>query len=383
MNVAGLFAGIGGFELGLTRANHHTRLLCEIDPGALAVLGSRFPDVPEIVPDVTKMEKMPRDVDLVVAGFPCINLSLAGYKQGIDGPDSSLVRHVFRMLERRRVPNVVLENVPFMLHLSKGEGMLVILEEFERLGYRWAYRVVDALSFGLPQRRERVIFFASRELDPRGVLLADNHATPPLAKVGKPPATGFYWTEGIRGMGWAEEALPTLKGGSTVGIPSPPAIWVKGKGIFLPDIRDAERMQGFEVDWTKPAESRSRASHRWKLVGNAVSTRVSEWIGKRLADPGEYDEALDGPFDSTKTLPKSAWGDGKRRFCAARITRWPASIRRKPLLDWLQFEPKELSIKAARGLTERTSRSKLNFHPGFLEDLARYLERKQDEALAS
>ena len=70
MNVAGLFAGIGGFELGLARANHHTRLLCEIDPGALAVLGSRFPDVPEIVPDVTKMEKMPRDVDLVVAGFP-------------------------------------------------------------------------------------------------------------------------------------------------------------------------------------------------------------------------------------------------------------------------------------------------------------------------
>ena len=102
--------------------------------------------------------------------------------------------------------------------LAGGNAMRAIVDEFERRGYRWAYRVVDSWSFGLAQRRERVFLVASRVLDPAAVLLADDR---PLAR----PATalgqlphGFYWTEGRSGLGWAVDAVPTLKNGSTIGI---------------------------------------------------------------------------------------------------------------------------------------------------------------------
>lgn len=383
MRVAGLFSGIGGFEVGLAKAGHQTELLCEIEPGALAVLKARFGAEAEIVEDVADLRQLPPSIDLLVGGFPCINLSLAGAKQGIEGPESSLVRHVFRLLQRKRVSTVVLENVPFMLHLNRGAGMLSVVGELERLGYRWAYRVVDAMSFGLPQRRERVFLVASRDLDPRGVLFADNLLSAAPIPESARRATGFYWTEGIRGIGWADEAVPTLKGGSTVGIPSPPAIWVERQGFYLPDIRDAERMQGFAPGWTEPAELVTRSGHRWKLVGNAVSTRAIEWIGRRLAKPGAYEPGLDLPLDTSKTLPPAAWSDGKRRYVAARVTRWAATSKRTPLMSWLQFEPKPLSLRASRGLLERTSRSRLHFKPGFIEDLSAHAERQAATALAS
>ena len=116
-HVAGLFAGIGGLELGLARAGHHTELLCEIEPGAVAVLRNRFPRVP-VHEDVTTLKRLPRAVNLVVAGFPCQDLSQAGLTKGLGGLQSSLVDHVFRLLKVSDVPWVVLENVPFMLQLG-------------------------------------------------------------------------------------------------------------------------------------------------------------------------------------------------------------------------------------------------------------------------
>ena len=66
-----------------------------------------------------------------------------------------------------------------MLQLNGGKAMRAIVDEFERRKYRWAYRVVDTYSFGLAQRRERVLLVASREVDPSAVLLADDN---PLAR---------------------------------------------------------------------------------------------------------------------------------------------------------------------------------------------------------
>ena len=72
-------------------------------------------------------------------------------------------------------------------------------------------------------------------------------------------------------MGWAVDAIPTLKGGSTIGIPSAPAIWLPDGRIITPEIRDAERLQGFAEDWTNPAIAVTKPGYRWKLVG--VKTR--------------------------------------------------------------------------------------------------------------
>jgi DNA (cytosine-5)-methyltransferase 1 len=374
MNVVGLFAGIGGLETGFARAGHRTSLLCEIDERAVAVLRARVPDVPRHA-DVRELSDLPADTDVVTAGFPCQDLSQAGRTQGIDGLRSSLVGEVFRLLSRSQVPTVVLENVPFMLHLQRGRALDHVLTALEDLGYRWAYRVVDTRAFGLPQRRERVYIVGSRVVDPADVLLSDEAAfQAPVTAIGQ-IAHGFYWTEGTRGLGWAPDGVPTLKNGSTVGIPSPPAILLPDGRIVQPDIRDAERLQGFEPDWTRPAEAVSRASARWSLVGNAVSVPVAEWIGRRLSDPGRFERSRDLPIDAGAGWGRAGRLDGRdRRRVSVSVA--PVSVPAPALHEFLLYPGRPLSVRATSGFLSRARASSLRFAGGFLDAVEMHLRRQ-------
>jgi DNA (cytosine-5)-methyltransferase 1 len=305
-------------------------------------------------------------------------LSQAGKTLGIAGARSGLVGEVFRLLEKHRTPWVLLENVPFMLQLGRGEAMNVITTGFEAIGYRWAYRVVDARAFGLPQRRRRVYFVASRVGDPREVLFADEAGDveePTLN--GHRVACGFYWTEGVRGLGWAVDAVPTLKGGSTIGIPSAPAILLPDGDVVTPDIRDAERLQGFPRDWTKPAERVVKKGARWKLVGNAVSVPAAAWVGSRLARPGAVLYFATAPLGASTRWPTAAWnvGDGRTAVCASE---WPRRRRYASLESFLRYAPAPLSAKATAGFLKRTDTAKLRFPPGFIEALRLHLRRMTD-----
>jgi DNA (cytosine-5)-methyltransferase 1 len=374
LRTVGLFSGIGGLEVGLHRAGHPSLLVCEIDPAARAVLRAKLGRDIEIHDDVRGIKHLPEQTDLLVGGFPCQDLSQAGRTAGIDGTRSGLIREVMRLLEGRRVPWVVLENVPFMLQLARGQALEVIMAALESLGYHWAYRVVDSRAFGLPQRRRRVLIVAALDADPRRVLFADE-ATPRAEADVSGRACGFYWTEGIRGLGWAVDAIPTLKGGSTIGVPSPPAIWMPDGRVVTPDIRDAERLQGFAAGWTKAAETVARASFRWKLVGNAVSVPVARWLGERLAAPGDFRVRDVAPLPLGRAWPTLAWNVGEGRF-TARLSEWPKCYRSKPLESFLRHEPKPLSAKATAGFLERARRGHLNFPVGFLQALDRHLTRQ-------
>lgn len=365
LKVAGLFAGIGGIEIGLARAGHETTLLCEWDPAARRVLESHFPTTP-LSGDVAELRDIGA-VDLVTAGFPCQDLSQAGHTEGITGSRSGLVGHVFRLIdEADPSPTwLLLENVSFMLSLDRGEAMRWLTQQLESRGFRWAYRVVDSRAFGLPQRRQRVILLASRTEDPRPPLLNQERGEVEIAdRSGL--ACGFYWTEGLRGLGWAVDAVPTLKGGSTIGIPSPPAIWKAGTDrLVTPDIRDAERLQGFTAGWTGCADQVEgrRRTDRWKLVGNAVSTPVAEWVGERLKTSETY-AAPDSELSAAARWPKAAWGEAGRRF-AAEVSMWPVAYARPHLHEFLEFEPALLSARATAGFLDRASRGNLRI-PGDL-----------------
>lgn len=384
LNVAGLFAGIGGLELGLARAGHHTKALCEIDPHARAVLDAHFAHVRSKPKDVTKMKRLPPGTDLVAAGFPCQDLSQAGMTAGITGPRSGLVEHVFRLLPGRRgkcVPLVLLENVPFMLQLGKGKALDVIITAIESLGYRWAYRVIDSRAFGVPQRRERVYLVAAQDEDPRDVLLAHDAGEPPPQQA-EGVACGFYWTEGIRGLGWAVNAVPTLKGGSTIGIPSAPAILMPDGSLVKPDLRDVERMQGFRAGWTKPAEAVAKKGYRWKLVGNAVTVDVAEWLGEMLARPGKYVPSGERRLYSGDPWPRAAFNVGAGRF-ASSVSAWPVRRQAEPLASFLKFPAEPLSIKATAGFLSRARTGSLRFPPGFLDAVAAHLRRMEAASAAA
>jgi DNA (cytosine-5)-methyltransferase 1 len=383
MRIAGLFAGIGGFELGMARAGHHAALLCDVLPTARAVLEARFPNV-EYRDDITRLRSLPADIDALCAGFPCQDLSQAGRTAGLDGERSGLIGEVFRLLSRRRVGTVIVENVPFMLQLNGGNAMRAIIEEFEHRGYRWAYRVVDSFGFGLPQRRERVFLVASRVVDPSAVLLSDSKPVlRPRADLGR-LAHGFYWTEGLGGLGWAVNAVPTLKNGSTIGIPSPPAVLMPDGRLIKPGLRDVERLQGFDADWTAPAQAVARSASRWGLVGSAVSVPVAEWLGRRLAQPGTYDASLDRPFSLVGKAPRAARFDGRSRFAVA-IGPDPVGVQAPSLVDFLTDVSGQmpLSLKATLGFLGRTRRAKLRFEPGFIAAVERHAERMAENDTAS
>lgn len=372
MKVAGLFAGIGGFETGFARSGHQTELLCEILPPATAVLRHHFPDV-ELAPDVRELKSLSSDIDVITAGFPCQDLSQAGRTLGLDGDRSGLVSDVLRLLRTERPKWLVLENVPFMLQLQGGDSMRRIVEAIEAVpGYRWAWRVLDTFSFGLPQRRERVYLVASRVGDPSEVLLGDQaEFVRPTTALGT-LAHGFYWTEGKGGLGWAVDAIPTLKNGSTIGIPSPPAIVLPDGRIVKPDIRDAERLQGFESGWTEAAQEVARPSSRWGLVGSAVSVPVAAWVGSQLEHPTEYSKERNRPFPSSGRLPRAARYDGKARF-AVDIGTEPTGVRAPPLATFLQFAGDLLSPRATAGFLSRTRVAKLKFPDGFIRTVEDHL----------
>jgi len=380
MKTAGLFAGIGGLEHGLASAGHQTSLLCEIWEPARAVLTERFPGV-SIAADVTELVALPGDTELLVAGFPCQDLSQAGMTAGIGGRRSGLVEQIFRLLNGRSVSWVVLENVSFMLSLDRGRAMDLLTREFEERGYRWAYRVVNSLAF-LPQRRERVLFVATTsEVDPASVVLVDEQEPPATCTRLDRHAHGFYWTEGVRGLGWAQEAIPTLKNGSTIGIPSPPAILMPDGNIITPDIRDAERLQGFPADWTLPATRVARASSRWTLVGNAVTTPVAAWLGERLARPAVYQTDRDLAFAPLARWPRAARFDGSRRI-ASQINAFPVWKERPSLVDFLEHPGKQLSSRATSGFLARTERSSLRFVEGFKDRVRAHLDNMLADASA-
>lgn len=377
LKTAGLFAGIGGFEVGLEKAGHHVELLCESDPAATRILQAHFKDA-RLERDIRKLKSLGNKVDLVVAGFPCQDLSQVGTAKGLNGHQSTLVSHVFRLLKQKRIRWVLLENVPFMLQLHKGAAIQYITRNFERLGYRWAYRTIDTRAFGLPQRRERVFLLAGHDEDPGARLFHGNFSAEGVFDRDSPPS-GFYWTEGNRGLGWAPRAIPTLKGGSALGIPSPPAIWTREGSITTPDIRDAERMQGFKPNWTRAAEDVVRRGARWRLVGNAVTTSVAEWLGDRLALPATKSELVTNVLKPNDSWPAAAFGDSKGRY-SVDISSWPVSREFIPIDEFLRYDLKLLSHKASIGFWTRLENSCLRYSSAFAKDLKSHIKRVSKKA---
>ena len=368
MRVSGLYAGIGGFELGFERAGHRTILLCENDVHASKVLRHRLPDA-ELHPDVTKLARLPPETEVVTAGFPCQNLSMAGDKAGIEGGKSAVIDRLFELLDQNPVLWVVIENVYFMLHLARGAAIESILRRLDERDYRWAYRVVNSRAFGLPQRRRRVFIVASRSHDPRDVLLADDAPGQawPVPVMTRP--IGFYWTEGRSGNGLTGDAVPPLKAGSALGIPSPPAVLLPNGGrVVTPTIEAVERLQGFPNGWTSSLRAQAERRNRWRLVGNAVSVPVAEWIGRRLSEPGVYDDSDDVQLVRGAPWPSAAWnmGDGKM---SSKVSECPLQRRRGRISAFATEKWPDLSVRALTGFVKRARDSKLRYPPGFLDAL--------------
>ncbi len=238
-----------------------------------------------------------------------------------------------------------------------------LVKSFEELGYKWAYSTFDTMAFGLPQRRRRIYLLASRETDPATLLFSERPAMDPVEKLSLKRPIGFYWTEGRSGSGLTQDGVPPIKAGSGIGIRSTPAVLLPNGEVRVPTIQACERLQGLPKHWTKAAEEIQPRS-RWRLVGNAVSVPVAEWVVSRLrAKPGEAPKGtlLEGNF----RWPAHAFGsEGNVSAVTAPSTRDPVA---RPTLDGFDVEHwTRISHRALKGFVDRAESSTLKWPAGFL-----------------
>lgn len=158
MRVGSTFTGVGGADLGFEWAGMEIAWQCELDKWKRQVLAAHWPSIP-IYEDITQLHD-PEPVDLMVGGFPCQDLSVAGQRKGFTGERSVLAFEFLRLAESIRPRWIVLENVPGLLSSSRGRDFARLVDEMVACGYGVGWRVLDAQFFGTAQRRRRTYLVA-------------------------------------------------------------------------------------------------------------------------------------------------------------------------------------------------------------------------------
>ena len=161
MKAVSLFAGVGGFDLALINNGAEVVASVEIDKHARKVLQKQFPNTTHLedVKNVTGQQLFDLGFNsdgIIVGGFPCQDLSVAGKRRGLAGERSGLFFEVTRLLDETKAKWFILENVPGLLSSNGGRDMGIVIGALAELGYGVAYRILDAQYFGVPQRRRRV-----------------------------------------------------------------------------------------------------------------------------------------------------------------------------------------------------------------------------------
>jgi DNA (cytosine-5)-methyltransferase 1 len=175
--VAELFAGVGGFRVGLERSGWQTVFSNQWEPSTRAqhasdVYVARFGSEGHTNVDIATVEKLPSDVDLLVGGFPCQDYSVAksaNSARGLEGKKGVLWWEILRLVNQHKPRFVFLENVDRLLKSpspQRGRDFAIMLRTLGDAGYSVDWRVVNSAEYGFPQRRKRVFIVAQRASTP-------------------------------------------------------------------------------------------------------------------------------------------------------------------------------------------------------------------------
>jgi DNA (cytosine-5)-methyltransferase 1 len=186
--VAELFAGVGGFRIGLARAGWKTVFSNQWEPStkvqhASDVYVARFGEEGHSNEDISNVENLPSKVDLLVGGFPCQDYSVAktlNTSKGLQGKKGVLWWEILRLVQLRKPQFIFLENVDRLLKspsTQRGRDFAIMLKTLGDEGYAIEWRVVNAAEYGFPQRRIRVFIVATKikrgkkEYSPQEIIL--------------------------------------------------------------------------------------------------------------------------------------------------------------------------------------------------------------------
>jgi DNA (cytosine-5)-methyltransferase 1 len=330
----------------------------------VSVLGRRFPTA-ELHRDIREPHNLRAEV--VVGGWPCQDLSVAGVQDGLGGKNSRLFYELIRYARSAAAETIIAENVLNLVRMERGEVFRTVIRELSGAGFKFiGWRVLNARDFGLPHHRNRVFIIASKR--PENVLSLFRKV-PKYEKTDENQASGFYWTAGTQSICYSHGYVPTIKIGSTLSIPSAPAVHY-GSVVRPLDAQETLKLQGFDLKYFSHIKGRGILQ---KMAGNAVPVP----IGKFVVD-GVLEEKSDHTYEifQQKTLFPEEFFNGvdDQGFFDGdfhHVQTAPLGDRANNLSEFIDLDSEDrLSQKAATGLLRRLERSGQSCPP----ELARCLE---------
>jgi len=292
-----LFAGVGGFRFAMQAAVTESGLAAEcvfsseIDRDCQRVYQANFGELPQ--GDITAIpaEDVP-DHDLLLAGFPCQPFSIIGQRKGFQDARGTLFFDIARILDAKKPSAFVLENVKLLAGHNKGETLRTILEILRELGYQVHFKILNALNFGLPQKRERIFIVGFRNvcsfhwpsvkipmrpldeiLEPQVAdeYFASEHIRKKRLSKKQPTAEPTIWHENKSGNISAHPYACALRAGASYNY-----LLVNGERRLTP--REMFRLQGFPEEFqiiSSYAQARKQAGNSLPVpVANAVIKNV-------------------------------------------------------------------------------------------------------------
>lgn len=308
-----LFAGAGGMALGLEKAEFETKLLVEYDKDCVATLRKNRPKWDVVHNDIQKVDFNGMNADVVTGGFPCQAFSHAGNKLGFEDTRGTLFYEFARAVKEIKPKIFLAENVEAILRNQNGKTIATIMDVLSSFGYEVRYEILNALNYGVAQKRKRVIFIGTKKgikfqypkPSDKIVTLAEalkgvpksigekysdekikmlKHVPPggswinmPVEVQKKYMGKSFYSTGGRRGMGrriaWDEPCLTlTCSPGQKMTERCHP------EEVRPFTVREYARIQSFPDNW----EFVGSISSQYRQIGNAVPVKLATAVAKEI-----------------------------------------------------------------------------------------------------
>lgn len=298
MRVVSLFSGAGGLDLGFIKAGHEIVWANDMDEAAIKTY--RY-NIGEHIhcQDISKVctSSIP-DADIVIGGFPCQGFSVANKYRSEDDTRNQLYVELLRVIQEKQPSFFVMENVPGLLSLSKGQVFELILQDIINSGYKVTYQVLNSADYGVPQKRKRVIIFGVRkDLDyvvpfpepcyfeeklPQWKTVRSAIGDLPLDfstdianHMGTKHKVKINGYIGNRAIDW-DKPSPTIvgRGGGTGG----PVIHPHPELHRRMTVRETARLQSFPDDFI----FQGSVSAQYRQIGNAVPVQMAYYIAKQF-----------------------------------------------------------------------------------------------------
>ena len=296
-----LFAGIGGFRLGMTMAGHKPVGWVEWDKFARKSYEAMYDTKGEwTAHDITKVSdddirSLRGRVDVITGGFPCQAFSIAGKRKGFDDTRGTLFFEIARFANIVRPCYLFLENVKGLLNHDSGNTFETILRTLDELGYDAEWDVLNSKNFGVPQNRERVFIIGHLRGERTRKVFPVERSYSKIIETSSIKFADYRYDEGLRIR--KNGTVPCLKANNhkmgtdgmdlsngVYAVLTPDRIEKRQNCVRIRKLtpRECWRLQGFPDELFERAAEVNSDSQLYKQAGNSVTVNVIYEIAKKL-----------------------------------------------------------------------------------------------------